>query len=564
MLRSPRSPRPLRRLQLPGPYSELHGAVRRKWLGTAAETFEDIEAQIHSGPRCRLRIAVSAIAVFAAFVVVSTAVSSVASLSRVDGVVFVAAAAANAANATCAPIVAFDRPLLLRTRAGDVHTIPPLPSEGSSAYEYAYQHALLMLPPPCVRAHRLVPNVAERPDQKTLWAGRLSELPAALGRAAPGAGVSTSALEALGPCGCGFVLFLHGSAGLTYDNWRYAAMMAAEGYVVLAPDSMAAPAELRLRHRAPVPDLASSLARNDSLYRWWCDDNVYADAGCASFTAGSAGGGWPLCYTSSAAEILAYPDAWRSYYARVFELRRREVYWALQRLESEAPTCFWGARRLILAGSSEGAMVAARLFHARLHARLSGLLLLQWSCESNYYVPCARDAAFCEGSCPASMPVLAVIAEQDPFFSATNADSIATKVARAQGYSLTGDCAAQFGRQRLERAVSIVIPQHGLAQHGLTEAVPNLMRALLGQFLSAPEQVASMEVVGPEAGLCAREEDDEEEEDEASPMRRRWSCEEIGNEPLQPLVSITPCSSWQGAQAHEEYYSGGPRVACAV
>jgi hypothetical protein len=124
----------------------------------AAEAFEDIEAQIHSGPRCRLRIAVAAIAVFAAFVVVSAAVSSVASLSRVDGVVFVAAAAANAANATCAPIVAFDRPLLLRTRAGDVHTISPLPSGGSSAYEYAYQHALLMLPPPCVRAHRLVPK----------------------------------------------------------------------------------------------------------------------------------------------------------------------------------------------------------------------------------------------------------------------------------------------------------------------------------------------------------------------------------------------------------------------
>ena len=231
---------------------------------------------------------------------------------------------------------------------------------------------------------------------------------------------------------------------------------------------------------------------------------------------------------------------------RVLTLRQADsptVRW----LEAAAPDSVWSSR-LFLIGSSEGGMVASRFYDEALHARLSGLVLLQWSCEYNYYVPCARDAIICEGKCRASLPVLAMVAAQDPFFSATNADSVAATVARAAGYSLSGDCAAQLARQQTD-AVSIVLPQHGTAEHGLTEAAPNLIRALLADFLHTPHLVTAMPTLRPEARLCRR--------GESEAMHARWSCVELGSEPLRPLDKDLPCSSWNTLY-HAEYHGGLP------
>jgi len=512
----------------------------------------------HGEPWRRSSILAFCIAAIAMVAVIAIAVSIATHQQHPAGLTLVA-------NASCDATASFDELLMMPDRvagggegAGGVAgeaaiEIPPLPSLDSGYYSYAYEHAILVLPPACVRAHNLEANAAERPTLKTLWVGRLHELPA------------TSPIGEL-QCGCGWVFFLHGSGGFTYDNWRYATLMASAGYAVIAPDSFAASPsssepvvpihEPPLRNRVPVTNLAAALARNASTYRWWCDDNVYADGGCASFDSPA---GYPLCYSSDAEAILSHPQQWRSYYARVFELRRRELLSLLRRLELEASASVFGAgSRLFLAGESEGGMVASRFYDAALHARLAGVLVLQWSCEYNYYVPCASDAAVCEGRCDPSTPVLAVIAQADPFFSATKRDSIAATVARARGHALSGECFEQMAAQHLEHAASVILPQDGLPQHGLTEAAPNLLRALLPEFLAAPRDVSHLPTLLDAARWCRRR------ETASTTSASKWSCDEIGNEPLQSLGVQTPCSTWEAARFHEQYLSVGPREACAM
>jgi dienelactone hydrolase len=372
----------------------------------------------------------------------------------------------------------------------------------SSVFDYAFDRAFVILPPACVRAHNFVANAAERPNVKELWAGRLDELP------------SGSRIGDL-RCGCGWVIFEHGSSGLTYDNWRYVTMMAAAGYGVLAPDSMAGPASTR--QRRPVEQLAAHLsAFNSSDFRWWCDDNVY-EGRCASFTEVD---GSPLCFSSSAPEIISSPAAWSAYYERVYELRRRELVRVIERLQTDALHSIW-ASRIFLAGESEGGMVAARFYDVALTPRLQGTLILQWSCERNYFVPCEREAAVCGGKCSSQLPFLSLIAAEDSFFSASNRDSVAATVARAHKYQLKGDCFAQFARQQFAFAASVVLPLEHAAVHGLTEAVPNLLRSLIGDFLRRPREVASLSVLQPGAQLCYTTE-------ESKGKAVQFSCHEMG------------------------------------
>ena len=329
-------------------------------------------------------------------------------------------------------------------------------------------------------------------------------------------------------------------------------MVAAAGYIVLAPDTMAGP--VGLRHRPPVADLASVLHRfpRDD-FRWWCDDNVYA-GGCANFDWPS---GSPFCFSSRADEILHDPAAWASYYERVYEIRRRELQRVLRRLEADAASSFWQATKLFLVGESEGGMVVSRFYDAALHARLAGTVVLQWSCEHNYFVPCASDARLCEGRCSTASPFLAIIARRDPFFSAVNRDSIAATVARAAGYRISGDCFAGLAAQGMKHAASVVLPQQGLEEHGLTEAVPNLVRTLLAEFVAHPAQVSRLPLLRPDAQLCTQT--------GQTPAGNvtQWTCQEIGREPLEPLDEL-PCSTWHGVQTHQQYYAVGPREACAA
>ncbi|KAH8071972.1 hypothetical protein JL721_3878 [Aureococcus anophagefferens] len=290
-----------------------------------------------------------------------------------------------------------DDDLVLRGRDNATHVIPGLPRNPSD-YDYAVERAFVVLPPVCVSELGLEADAAgARSAGRRFWVGRVGD---------------AAWTWRLADCACGWVVFLHGSGGFTYDNWRYALDLASAGYGVLAPDSMGN--ATGARYREPVADLAESLA-SDGDYAYWCDDEVYA-GGCAAFDDAD---GYPLCFSSDGDAIAADPESWASYYAKVYEPRRRELSRVVDWLEASAgplADSIWTADKLFLAGSSEGGMAASRFYDDRLHGRLSGLLVFQWSCERNYFAACgAAEAppwAICEGACDA--PILVLEAARDP------------------------------------------------------------------------------------------------------------------------------------------------------
>lgn len=145
------------------------------------------------------------------------------------------------------------------------------------------------------------------------------------------------------------VLFLHGSSGLglsAIGTWQL--WLADRGIASLAPDSFALPG--RVTYQSPI-----------------------------------------------AAED----------YERIHALRGAEIEAALAALRTEP----WvDTRRIVLAGTSEGAVAVARHGGEGLAARM----VFSWSCEANYFVQAPRTA-----SVP-GQPVLNLISSTDPYFSRSN------------------------------------------------------------------------------------------------------------------------------------------------
>jgi len=145
------------------------------------------------------------------------------------------------------------------------------------------------------------------------------------------------------------ILFLHGSSGLglkAIGEWQR--WLAGLGYASLAPDSFALPG--RITYTSPI-------SKTD--------------------------------------------------YERLHAMRAAEIAPALIALQAQP----WvDARRLVLAGASEGAVPVARHNGAGFSARL----VYAWSCEDNYFVQSAQSAF------SANQPVLNVISAVDPYFSAAN------------------------------------------------------------------------------------------------------------------------------------------------
>ena len=94
-------------------------------------------------------------------------------------------------------------------------------------------------------------------------------------------------------------------------------------------------------------------------------------------------------------------------YERIHALRASEIGPTLDALKSQT----WiDENRLVLAGTSEGAVPVARYSGAEFMARI----LFAWSCETNYFVKSAQSAF------EPNKPVLNVISASDPFFSKSN------------------------------------------------------------------------------------------------------------------------------------------------
>jgi len=364
---------------------------------------------------------------------------------------------------------------------------PPLPPAGDAAYDFALDRAVIALAPGCVASEGLVPNAANGPSvAKTLWIGRLTEL------ARP---------PRLDRCGCGAAILLCGSGGLTGDNLRYVRHLAAEGFSVVAPDTMAAPTGSSYpRTRPAIVDVSAQLAaRKTSSY--WCANDVYS-GGCAG---SYEGGAYPACFSSNAANIAYDPAGWVAFYERVFEMRRREADSVVSRFAAT----FGRPARFFVAGNSEGAMVASRYTHPALaQLGLAGRVLSAWSCEYNYFVSCAEHVRI---PTDPAVPVLNLLSANDPFFAA--AGSVAADVAQpgAGGYGawpLSGSCAAQLRAQAL-RGASFRTTQ---PYHDQMELSGSFWRYAVGRFLHAPDaafsgyrSVLSLGGAALDSSLCTHE-----------------------------------------------------------
>jgi hypothetical protein len=137
----------------------------------------------------------------------------------------------------------------------------------------------------------------------------------------------------------------------------------------------------------------------------------------------------------------------KSVYERIHALRTSEI----EPTRAAVLAAAWAdPTRLVLAGTSEGAVSVARHAQAGFAARM----LYAWSCEDNYFVAAHRTVV------KADEPVLNVISASDPFFSSTNAWVGTAAVTQ-------GHCGAVFGKNK--RATTVLI---GDAPHTLLNLVP--------------------------------------------------------------------------------------------
>lgn len=179
------------------------------------------------------------------------------------------------------------------------------------------------------------------------------------------------------------VVFLHGSSGLglkAIGEWQL--WLATQGVASIAPDSFALPD--RLTYKSPVD---------------------------------------------------------KTTYEKVHALREAEIGLAVAALKDVA----WAdSARLVLAGTSEGAVAVAR--HGG--TEFAGRMIFSWSCEDNYFVTAPRTAVVID------QPVLNVISLSDPYFSQKNA---------WLGNALaTGNCGAAFIGSKRATIVLIADAPHTL------------------------------------------------------------------------------------------------------
>ncbi|CAE8584522.1 unnamed protein product, partial [Polarella glacialis] len=126
-----------------------------------------------------------------------------------------------------------------------------------------------------------------------------------------------AAMTCVRRCDLTWVLLLHGSSGLTWTSWRWAAKIAELGMGVLAPDSFAHAPGLGLRHR----DGLERLEGDDPENTYWAEETLYTSR--CSWE--GSGGRYPFCYSTEVENVLRNAEGWKEYYERVFLLRRREL-----------------------------------------------------------------------------------------------------------------------------------------------------------------------------------------------------------------------------------------------
>ena len=186
------------------------------------------------------------------------------------------------------------------------------------------------------------------------------------------------------------------SARAAMANGALVLPSAATGGAVFTGAFKDAPRETRARVPVVVFLHGSSGLGLKAIGEW---QQWLATMGIASFAPDSFALPGRVTYTSPVG---------KDFYEKIHALRGSEITLAVQALK-DAP---WAdPRRMVLAGTSEGATAVARYAGDAFAARM----IFSWSCEDNYFVETHRTAVRPE------QPVLNVISATDPFFSRSNA-----------------------------------------------------------------------------------------------------------------------------------------------
>jgi len=186
------------------------------------------------------------------------------------------------------------------------------------------------------------------------------------------------------------------SARAAMANGALVLPSAATGGAVFTGAFKDAPRETRARVPVVVFLHGSSGLGLKAIGEW---QQWLATMGIASFAPDSFALPGRVTYTSPVG---------KDFYEKIHALRGSEITLAVQALK-DAP---WAdPRRLVLAGTSEGATAVARYAGDAFATRM----IFSWSCEDNYFVETHRTAVRPE------QPVLNVISATDPFFSRSNA-----------------------------------------------------------------------------------------------------------------------------------------------
>ena len=394
---------------------------------------------------------------------------------------------------------------------------------------------LMFLPAEAVSAFRLEPNMADKAtDKRTMWVGRLgafrrilwlqycAERPYSLdvpkdradklaARFADG-GVGARVLAKMQACLRGAVVrtrakprfltqlvgrsirsimvYVHGSGGMSWANPRLCRIAASAGCVVIAPDHMST-AEWRAKELKPLHTSADGTD-------YWNHNLFYGGKVDVE--------GEELWFSTSVEGVLAEPDKYKQIYEKVYQVRRAEVHYLLQRLPRVA-TAFG----VVLMGTSEGAMTVHRFDDQRYGALVRGRIVNAFGGEYCYFTPTEASAQL-GGS--RDVPTLNLIGTADEYFGPTSADKFTYRKGYKKGadgrfgtpggewhgsksYKIanggataygdkqpTGNAYAAFVRQRLRKALVCTIVG---AQHDATVTADNEVRDVMLSFLASPE-----------------------------------------------------------------------------
>ena len=198
--------------------------------------------------------------------------------------------------------------------------------------------------------------------------------------------------------------------------------------------------------------LHGSSGINDAIKLWqkWLAD----DLGIASIAPDSMQLPDRITYSSPVAKDI---------YEKVHALRAQELALAVGGLS----TLRWAdPSRLVIAGTSEGAVSVARYRGADGAPAEIARIIFSWSCEANYHVAEPRNAI------PATLPVLNVMSSTDVYFSPGNA-WLGNPAAK-------GHCADALAEDK--SAVIVLLPQ---APHTLFNlpAARGVVKAFLQQVV---------------------------------------------------------------------------------